>query len=235
MSPKILYVNGDSNSAAAEAVNDYAFAADSSQADIRALGRAPHPDNVAVSYGKVLADMLGLELVLGAESASSNDRILRTSKKDILALRPEIVIIGWTSWERTEIFHDDTWWQLSAQDPARDWPMAVKQYHRDYYANLDIRTKVAAWHDKIFEFHNELLSLGQKHLFFNCYDHLDVPGDSTGVRNWHNCYISPYSNREGFYHWLIAMGYDPVKQGSFHHSAAAHSTWARRLAHYLCF
>jgi hypothetical protein len=43
----ILYVNGDSHTAAAEAVNPHAFAEDDSA--LFYLGRAPHPENLAVS------------------------------------------------------------------------------------------------------------------------------------------------------------------------------------------
>ena len=46
----ILYVNGDSHTAAAEAVNPHAFAMD--DRPLFYLGRAPHPDNVSVSWGK---------------------------------------------------------------------------------------------------------------------------------------------------------------------------------------
>jgi len=50
----ILYVNGDSHTAAAEAVNAHAFAEDDSA--LRYLGRLPHPDNLAVSWGRIVAD-----------------------------------------------------------------------------------------------------------------------------------------------------------------------------------
>ena len=43
----ILYVNGDSHTAGAEAVNPYAFAED--DPNLTHLGRLPHPDNLAVS------------------------------------------------------------------------------------------------------------------------------------------------------------------------------------------
>jgi hypothetical protein len=48
----ILYVNGDSHSAGAEAVNDFCFANDDPL--YYALGRIPHPDNERVSYVAIL-------------------------------------------------------------------------------------------------------------------------------------------------------------------------------------
>ena len=74
----ILYVNGDSHSAGAEAVNPFAFANDDPH--YKYLGRIPHPDNLFVSYGNILAKNLSAELYCDAESASSNDRIIRTTR-----------------------------------------------------------------------------------------------------------------------------------------------------------
>ena len=71
----ILYVNGDSHSAGAEAVNDYCFAED--DPFYYALGRIPHPDNERASYGCNIANELFAILHCDAESASSNSRIIR--------------------------------------------------------------------------------------------------------------------------------------------------------------
>jgi len=57
----IVYVNGDSHSAGAEAVNTFCFADDDPR--YRELGRRPHPDNLAVSYGQILANKFNAELV----------------------------------------------------------------------------------------------------------------------------------------------------------------------------
>ena len=51
----ILYANGDSHTAAAEAVNSYAFAED--DRNLVHLGRLPHPTNLAVSWGKKLSTL----------------------------------------------------------------------------------------------------------------------------------------------------------------------------------
>jgi hypothetical protein len=49
-----LYVNGDSHTAAAEAVNPHAFAED--DPELNYLGRLPHPANLAVRWGKLLSE-----------------------------------------------------------------------------------------------------------------------------------------------------------------------------------
>ena len=51
-----LYVNGDSHAAAAEAVNTHAFAEDDNRYFY--MGRAPHPENAAVSWATALARMV---------------------------------------------------------------------------------------------------------------------------------------------------------------------------------
>ena len=48
----LLYVNGDSHTAAAEAVNPHAFAMD--DPTLEHLRRLPHPENLAVSWGEII-------------------------------------------------------------------------------------------------------------------------------------------------------------------------------------
>ena len=74
----IVYVNGDSHSAGAEAVNKFGFAHDDPQ--YANLGRRPHPENLRASYGALVADTFNAELYCDAESASSNSRIMRDRK-----------------------------------------------------------------------------------------------------------------------------------------------------------
>ena len=108
----ILYVNGDSHTAAGEAVNDYCFAEDDPH--LWAYGRAPHPDNLKVSWGQRLADMIGATLHCDAESASSNTRILRTTRKYLETNHPDLIVIGWSTWEREEWSHKGNYYQVTA-------------------------------------------------------------------------------------------------------------------------
>ena len=109
----ILYVNGDSHSAGAEAVNNHCFAEDDPL--YRGLGRRPHPDNERASYGCLIANELRAILHCDAEAASSNDRIIRTTRDYIENEgKPDFVLIGWSTWERQEWFYNDRWWQVNA-------------------------------------------------------------------------------------------------------------------------
>ena len=71
----IVYVNGDSHTAGAEAVNGCASADDDPK--YKFLQKLPHPDNIRVSFGQLVADQLQAELYCDAESGCSNDRIIR--------------------------------------------------------------------------------------------------------------------------------------------------------------
>ena len=123
----ILYVNGDSHSAGAEAVNTHAFAEDDRL--YWGLGRQPHPDNLRASYGCHLANHLGAILECDAESASSNKRIIRTTEEYLETNpKPDLIVIGWSTWEREEWYDSETdrYWQVNAGGIGHDWPNSIK-------------------------------------------------------------------------------------------------------------
>ena len=217
----ILYVNGDSHSAGAEAVNDYCFAED--DPFYHALGRIPHPDNERVSYGCNIANELFAVLHCDAESASSNDRIIRTTRKYLENIKPDFVIIGWSTWEREEWLHDNIYWQINAGGVGHDWPDPVKERYKDYIINLNWleRTKLA--HQQIHEFHTELQDLAIPHLFFNTYSdfHTQEPV------GWHDSYVDPYDPEMTYWKWLTNQGFQSNQ--SFHFRADAHRKWAEFL------
>jgi hypothetical protein len=133
----ILYVNGDSHSSAAEAVNRHAFAHDDSKYWQSEFFNKPHPDNLAVSYGKKLADAIGAELHCGALAAASNYRIIRTTKEYLQDNKPDLIVIGWSTWEREEWLHNDIYWQVNAGGVGHDWPDVIKERYVSYISNLE--------------------------------------------------------------------------------------------------
>ena len=217
----ILYVNGDSHSAGAEAVNDYCFAED--DPFYHALGRIPHPDNERVSYGCNIANELFAVLHCDAESASSNSRIIRTTREYLETITPDFVIIGWSTWEREEWLHDGVYWQINAGGIGQDWPDPVKEQYRDYVVNLNWSERTRSAHQQIHAFHTELLDLGIPHLFFNTYNdfHTEQPV------NWHDSYIDPYNPDMTYWKWLTDQGFQ--SNSSFHFRADAHRKWAEFL------
>lgn len=222
----ILYVNGDSHSAGAEAVNSYCFAEDDPL--YRALGRIPHPDNERASYGCLIANELGAILHCDAESASSNARIIRTTR-DYLANegRPDAVIIGWSTWEREEWLLDNRYWQVNAGGVGHDWPEEIKERYKKYIVQIDWDRYERAAHDEIFAFHNELTNLEIPHLFFNCYSDFQ----NQVMQDWNGCYVEPYDPDMTYWKWLTDNGFESNQ--SYHFRADAHRKWAEFLLPHL--
>ena len=214
----ILYVNGDSHSAGAEAVNSFAFAED--DPNLRLSGRKPHPTNLAVSYGQKIADTLNYKLVCNAESASSNDRILRTTREYLKTTIPDLIIIGWSTWEREEWLHNDRYWQVNAGGIGDDWPDDVKQRYHAWITQIDYQQKQKKEHDKIWQLHLELEDI--PHLFFNSYSSFDY----TVKKDWDINYLAPYDQTQTYYQWLLDQG---LKPKNYHYGADAHLVWANRL------
>lgn len=218
----ILYVNGDSHSAGAEAVNSYCFAEDDPL--YRGLGRIPHPDNERVSYGCLIANELGAILHCDAESASSNSRIIRTTR-DYLVNEgvPDAIIIGWSTWEREEWLLGDRYWQVNAGGIGHDWPKEIKDRYKKYVVNIDWAHCQQQAHYEIFAFHKELQQKKIPHLFFNCYsDFQNQP-----MVDWSGCYIEPYDPDMTYWKWLSNNGFQSNQ--SYHFGADAHRKWAEFL------
>jgi hypothetical protein len=217
----ILYVNGDSHSAGAEAVNDYCFAED--DPFYYALGRIPHPDNERASYGCNIANELFAILHCDAESASSNARIIRTTREYIKNIKPDVIIIGWSTWEREEWLDDGIYWQINAGGVGSDWPNSIKEKYTDYIANLDWSKATKQAHNQIHELHTELSDLKIPHLFFNTYNdfHTQAPLE------WHDSYIDPYNPNMTYWRWLSDQGFESNQ--SYHFRADAHRKWAEFL------
>ena len=221
----IVYVNGDSHSAGSEAVNDYCFAQDDRA--YYALGRAPHPDNERVSYGCNIANELYAILHCDAESASSNSRIMRTTRQYIRNEgTPDIIIIGWATWEREEWLHDEVWWQVNAGGVGNDWPDTIKIQYQQYILDLDWAVAEQQAHENIYQFHQELTDLKIPHLFFNTFNHFNQ-----APKDWGNNYLSPYDPNLTYYKWLTNQGFK--SKPSYHFGADAHKKWAEFLLPHL--
>jgi hypothetical protein len=231
----IVYVNGDSHSAGAEAVNGHAFARDDFL--YRAMGRQGHPDNLRASYGCCLANELGAIFDCDAESASSNARIMRTTKEYLKDNKPDLLIIGWATWEREEWLHDGEYWQVNAGGIGFDWPEEIKQRYKPWVIEqLEpdvINNKLCTWHNMIYRLHQELDELGVKHLFFNTFTSFanieNLKHLGADKYNWGNSYVDPYTENSSYYHWLKLNNYKPSYPGSYHFGADAHRAWANQL------
>jgi hypothetical protein len=228
----ILYVNGDSHTAAAEAVNPHAFAMD--DGDLFYMGRAPHPDNIAVSWGKLLSQALRAGFHCGAESASSNARILRTTRDwlNTQTINQDILlIIQWTTWEREE------WWNETEQiyyqvngSGIDTVPAEWAQRYKEFVANIDWKAKTHQAHEDIWEFHQELESQNIRHIFFNGNNDF---GPIKDRQDWGTSYIGPYDPKSTFNYLIQDQGIQTVAPNSWHFGRDGHSFFHRFMLQYI--
>jgi len=238
----ILYINGDSHAAGAEAVTPHAWAED--DGDLWGHGRVPHPTNEAASFGAILSNLLKVERINQSQSGGSNPRILRTTREWIHTnpsmLDKVFMLIQWSTWEREEWFYDNIWWQVNASG-VDTVPSALVQRYKEFVANVDWTIVTRRAHEEIWAFHHELTELGIPHLFFNANSHfggthlhnnLQVPIISE-QRDWNKSYISPYSVDYTYNKVLLDNGFSRVNPESYHFGADAHCFWGKYLLQYI--
>lgn len=226
----ILFLNGDSHTAAGEAVNDYCFAED--DPNYFYAGRVPHPDNLEVSFGTKISKLTKMKMVCEAESASSNARIIRTTREFLGRKHNDepFVLIGWSTWEREEwMSSDGKFWQVNAGGIGEDWPQEIKDFYKPWVVNVDMQKKMREANDEIYQFHLELKEKGIKHLFFNTYE----PLVTSTHHDFGDNYIGPYSKELSYFFWLKEQGYVPTKSDGYHYGPEAHTAWAKFLMPYL--
>jgi len=225
----ILYVNGDSHTAAAEAMNSYAFAEDDSAYFY--MGRSPHPANIAVSWGKCLSSPLKTSFHCGAESASSNQRIIRTTREWLKQPRNQdvLVIIQWSTWEREEWFYNNVYYQVNASG-IDHVPEELQQRYKEFIVNVNWKKCTQYWHDTIWEFHKELETQGIPHIFFNGNTSFDRIQNR---QDWGTSYIDPYINAGTYASVLQTNKYYTVAPDSYHFGPDAHRFWANYVLQYI--
>ena len=227
----MLYVNGDSHTAGAEAVNSYAFAEDESA--LFYLGRAPHPDNLAVTWGKTLSLALRSGFRCDAESASSNTRIMRTTREWLAgggAGHPDqLIIIQWSTWEREEWLHNNIYYQVGSSGIDLVAPDLQERY-RNFVIETDWQLKTQQAHNEIWQFHEELKSQGIRHVFFNGNNCFDLVADR---KNWGVNYIGPYNPEQTYNAVIRAAGIQTVGPTSWHFGRDGHSFFSRFLLDYI--
>ena len=227
----ILYVNGDSHTAGAEAVNSHAFAED--DPNLYYLGRLPHPENLQVTWGKLLSLALNAGFQCEAESASSNARILRTTRawlaKQKNNLQNILVVIQWSTWEREEWEYDGVTYQVNGSG-IDQVPVEAQERYRNYIIGLDWQAKTQQAHSDIWAFHQELLDQSIPHVFFNGNNDF---GSVTDQKDWGLNYIGPYDPASTYHARLQAAGIETVMPDSYHYGRNGHSWWFKHLLNYL--
>ena len=226
----ILFVNGDSHTAAAEAVNPHAFAED--DPDLAPLGRTPHPANLAVSWGRLLSLTLKTGFHCAAESASSNARILRTTREWMSQQRgldDILIIIQWSTWEREEWLHEGVYYQVGASG-IDDVPQALQEKYRNFVTGTDWKLKTHQAHKEIWAFHQELADQGIKHIFFTGNNDFS---QITDQYDWSTSYIGPYDPESTYDAIIRAQGIHTVAPNSWHFGPDGHAVFHRFLLNHV--
>jgi len=227
----ILYVNGDSHAAAAEAVNTHAFAEDDPAYFFS--GRRPHPDNLVASWAKQLSQTLSSALHLDAESASSNARIIRTTRAWLAdradTVHDVLVIIQWSTWEREEWEYDGVIYQVNGSGIDHVPPEAVDRY-KNFVINIDWKKKTQEAHDEIWAFHQELKKQKIRHIFVNGNNDFSKIAKQ---KKWGTDYIGPYDPAQTYDAVIRAQGIETVAPNSHHFGKNGHSFFHRFMLQYI--
>jgi hypothetical protein len=226
----VIYVNGDSHAAAAEAAVPHGWAED--DPFYYGLGKRAHPENERVSFGCEIANRMNAILDLDAQSGASNARILRTTRDYIARTNPDkdtLVIVQWSTWEREEWLIDQEYYQVGASG-TDSVPESHAAQYKQFVTEIDWTAKRAHWHDEIWQFHNELMDQKIRHVFFNGNNHFFGLPDQ---RTWNHAYMNPYDSHGTYDSVLRENGYKTVNNHSWHFGAEAHCFWANFVLQYI--
>ena len=227
----MLYVNGDSHTAAAEAVTPHAFAEDDPA--LFYLGRSPHPANLAVSWGRLLSLTLKSAFRCDAESAGSNARIIRTTREWLEGAgrdHPDLlVIIQWSTWEREEWLYEDRYYQIGASG-TDGVHVGLEERYKQFVAAVNWQEKIEQAHDEIWQFHLELKKQNIRHIFFNGNNDFSKIAKQ---KKWGANYIGPYDPKLTYDAVIRSRGIDTVMPGSWHFGQDGHSAFHRFMLDYI--
>ena len=201
------------------------------------------PADVVDPFAKQIADHFNLKYTNISRSGGSNQRIIRTTVDALPTLDPgeTFILIGWSSWERTEWYWNNEWHQICG-DPGYDIPDYYKQkwkHNSEYYQTqfVDKTSDQELWmrskyqENAIFTFHTLLTQLGYKFLFFlGCANSFrwESQSETTSKLPWlpgtwaHDPYIE-----QGFSYESLQQGFQADYMG--HYGKDAHDFYAQRL------
>lgn len=196
----IVYVNGDSHS--------------------YGIGVATHE-----RFGDIVAQEFKQDTVNDATVGASNQRILRTTRNYLETQKPNLVLIGWSTWEREEWPYKNQYYNVNSSGHT-GLPVELHEKYKEWVNEQTPETlnaKSKYWHDQIYQLHQELEQDNVKHLFFNCmYNFFNIQKDQK--KDWNHCYIDPYDNNSSYYWYLNQQGYTADQW--YHFKSDGHRAWA---------
>jgi hypothetical protein len=217
---KKLWVNGDSHTAGSYS-----------------------PCNVEQPFALQVAQALDLEYTNISLPGGSNNRIIRTTIEALPKLDPmeTFILIGWSSWERTEWYWNNQWYAICG-DPGYTMPEFAQtrwQQHADHYARQfddkisdhDLWTKSKEQEHAIWVFHQLLHNLGYKFLFFlgcaNTFRWESTHETSSQLPWLPGTWAHDPYQPTGFSEFCSERGH--VRDDKWHYGPAAHNDYAKHL------
>ena len=213
------------------------------------------------AYSYQLANLLDAEIIGNpAIGGASNDRILRTTERDIqkwieTGERPDLVVIGWSEFVRFDWFISGDYKTVNSEELPYQDCLAIDTNRHRYIQQIMAQPAAISfytrlYHDKIYNLHQHLDYLAIPHLFFSAvigfkpslfndlHKHISMETMSTGdpvnlfEYRWNNSYLNPYTNKDSsFLEWGTNKGYKVTEH--FHLEADAHTEYATILKSHL--
>lgn len=198
---------------------------------------------------KILADRYGCDYENIALAGGSNQRIIRTTQERLKDLDPAetLIIIGWSSFERTEWYYRDHWHQICGDaayrvdpDLADLWKQHIDSWWVD--DNHEAWRRQEEQHVAIWTFHRLLSDLGYAHVFYQGCKTFFFDGcpqqDQPFTLPWpdgvwaHDPYVKLQEDNtriiESFSHYVENRGCQHVDDRA-HYGQDAHDLWAEYL------
>jgi hypothetical protein len=181
-------------------------------------------------FSNLVASAFDADNVNLAKVGGSNTRILRTTQEYINNNSVDLIVIGWTTWEREEWEYHSKYYDVNSS--GHDvLPVELTDKYKNWVVKQTPETLISKsqkWHETIYNFHLELEQKNIKHLFFNCMYNFFQP---LNEYNWSNQYIGPYDNNSSYYWNLKNQGIDA--DSWYHYGADGHAVWAKLLINYI--
>jgi hypothetical protein len=181
-------------------------------------------------FSNMIADAVNADAVNISKVGGSNARILRTTQEYIANNAVDLVVIGWSTWEREEWEYQGNYYDVNSSGHDALPPALLNQYKTWVIDQTpdSLIDKSQKWHEDIYNFHLELEQKNIKHLFFNCMYNFFRP---LKIYNWNNQYIGPYDNDSSYYWHLKNQGIDADKW--YHFNSSGHRAWANLLTNHI--
>jgi glycerol-3-phosphate cytidylyltransferase len=223
----LLYVNGCSHSLGHGTATNDSVQDDDPNVDY--LGR---PENIANSFGAILARKNNWSFVCQARSGGSLQRSIRTTKTFLDQTQgPVFVLLGVPSSEREEWFFQGSWYAISAGQEKYPSPLMrrYKEWVASWEKNYDYHKRQVEIHAMLVEFHEYLNRKKVPHLFFNTVQTMQIDGRFEAY-DWKGRYYCPYGDlddQKHFWAWCKAQGFKSDEWGHF--GSDAHLAWAEHI------